>query len=504
MMSEEVQKQTGEAAESGARKRAFGRTEVYRVADPSKAPGFREGTRTADMRQAILDNPEHVTSAHLAEVSGAPRSHASDYIWRCVQRGWLAHAPREDGRNTELSKLRLSTGMEKEMDVAERDPWFADDTEDDTGIHIDQYDITASPNDFNLVTIGNFIDRGAVRIPGFQRHFVWDLPRASRLIESLILGLPVPQLFLYEESRNRFLVIDGQQRLMSIYYFIKQRFPRQEQRQKLRSVFDDSGRIPDEMLNDDNYFKPFRLHLSGPFADGSSRFHGLDYDSLGEYQSQFDLRPLRNIVVKQASPSEDDSSIFEIFNRLNTGGMNLRPQEIRTSMYHSGFYTMLYGMNTDARWRSLLGAPEPDLHLKDVEVLLRGFALLVDGDVYTPSMLRFLNRFSKKCRRDDGGRDEYLKELFRSFLEACRDLPGDAFRNPHDSRFNIMLYEAVFTAACGEAFAERRKVTGALSADRVRELKKDGAFTSATASNTTSTTNVKTRLRRSREIVGAL
>lgn len=71
------------------------------------------------------------------------------------------------------------------------------------------------------MTLGSFIDRGAVRIPGFQRHFVWDLPRASRLIESLILGLPVPQLFLYEESRNRFLVIDGQQRLMSIYYSVR-------------------------------------------------------------------------------------------------------------------------------------------------------------------------------------------------------------------------------------------------------------------------------------------
>lgn len=143
------------------------------------------------------------------------------------------------------------------MDTDQHDPWFEDDMEDDGGIQIDLYDITASPNDFNLVTLGSFIDRGAVRIPGFQRYFVWDLPRASRLIESLILGLPVPQLFLYEESRNRFLVIDGQQRLMSIYYFIKRRFPRPERRQKLRAVFADAGRIPDEVLNDDDCFRPF-------------------------------------------------------------------------------------------------------------------------------------------------------------------------------------------------------------------------------------------------------
>lgn len=91
------------------------------------------------------------------------------------------------------------------MDTDQRNKWFADDAEDDGGLHIDPYDITASPNDFNLVTLCSFIDRGAIKIPGFQRHFVWDLTRASRLIESLILGLPVPQLFLYEESRNSFL-----------------------------------------------------------------------------------------------------------------------------------------------------------------------------------------------------------------------------------------------------------------------------------------------------------
>ena len=104
--------------------------------------------------------------------------------------------------------------------------WFDDYTDDSDDVQIDEYDITAAPNDFNVITIFNFLESGAVRIPGFQRNYVWDLGRASKLIESLILGLPVPQVFLYEIERNRFLVIDGQQRLMSIYYFIKQRFPR--------------------------------------------------------------------------------------------------------------------------------------------------------------------------------------------------------------------------------------------------------------------------------------
>jgi uncharacterized protein with ParB-like and HNH nuclease domain len=104
--------------------------------------------------------------------------------------------------------------------------WFEDYAESADDIQVGEYDITAAPNDFNVLTINSFLESGAVRIPGFQRNYVWDLGRASKLIESLILGLPVPQVFLYEVERNRFLVIDGQQRLMSIYYFVKQRFPR--------------------------------------------------------------------------------------------------------------------------------------------------------------------------------------------------------------------------------------------------------------------------------------
>src|SRR3954470_10912008 len=99
--------------------------------------------------------------------------------------------------------------------------WYDDYPVDDDEFDIDEYELTSTPNDFNVLTINSFIESGAVQIPGFQRNYVWGAKRASKLIESLILGLPVPQIFLYEEARNRFLVIDGQQRMMSIYYFIK-------------------------------------------------------------------------------------------------------------------------------------------------------------------------------------------------------------------------------------------------------------------------------------------
>ena len=390
------------------------------------------------------------------------------------------------------------------MDQNGRPDWYDDYAEDREELQIEEYDISASPNDFNVMTLHSFVDSGSVRIPGFQRNFVWDIGRSSRLIESLILGLPVPQLFLYEQERNKFLVIDGQQRLMSIYYFIKKRFPRKERRDEIRRIFDQEGTIPDSVLYDDKYFQTFNLRLASSLPNRKNKFSGLNYATLGDYKTQLDLRPIRNIVVKQNAPSGDDSSMFEVFNRLNTGGVNLRPQEIRTSMYHSDFYRMLYRINAEARWRKLLRSDTPDLHMKDIEILLRGFAMLVDSDNYAPSMVRFLNLFSKNCMNNNAQRNEYLERLFDSFLHACVKLPADVFSNKRNNRFNIALYEAVFAVSGKGAIAERRPIDGLLNARKIRDLEQDKAFSEASLVSTTSTANVKKRLDRAAAIVGTL
>jgi len=380
--------------------------------------------------------------------------------------------------------------------------WFEDYAETGDEIQIAEYDITAAPNDFNIITIFNFLESGAVRIPGFQRNYVWDLGRASKLIESLILGLPVPQIFLYETERNRFLVIDGQQRLMSVYYFIKQRFPQKEKRAELRRIFDETGKIPDNVVHDDAFFENFRLKLPENVPSHPNRFKGLNYATLGEYKTQFELRTIRNVIIKQNSPPGDDSSMYEIFNRLNTGGINLKPQEIRTSMYHSKFYELLYRLNARETWRRLLPVKEPDLHMKDVEILLRGFALLIDSSNYAPSMVKFLNQFSRKCKTQEQSQNDYLSNLFDSFLTSCADLPSDVFiRN---NRFNVALYEAVFTSTCEHAFTERRILNGTIRPERVSALEQDTKFIEAMLEGTTQTKNVKLRLDRARSIIGAL
>ena len=168
-----------------------------------------------------------------------------------------------------------------------------EDNVDETEGSIAGYDISAVPSDFNVMTLKQLMDNGWVRIPGFQRHFVRDLARASKLIESLILGPPVPQLFLYEQKRDRHLLIDGQQRLMSIYYFKQQRFPRPRKRPDLRRIFDSEGNIPEAVIRDDTYFEDFRLRLPEPLPGKKNRLTGLKYSTLDEYQARLDMRPIR-------------------------------------------------------------------------------------------------------------------------------------------------------------------------------------------------------------------
>ena len=388
------------------------------------------------------------------------------------------------------------------MAEREEEEWFDDYAEGADEIQIDEYDITAAPNDFNILTIYNFLEAGSVRIPGFQRNYVWDLGRASKLIESLLLGLPVPQIFLYETGRNEFLVIDGQQRLMSIYYFVKQRFPRKEKRAELRTIFDEHGIIPDKVIHDDEYFDNFRLKLPETIPAHPNKFKGLAYATLGNYKTQFDLRTIRNVIIKQNSPKGDDSSMYEIFNRLNTGGINLKPQEIRMSMYHSDFYNMLYKINSLPSWRRILASPEPDLHMKDVEVLLCGLAMLIDGENYAPSMVKFLNQFSRQSCGFGKKKNGYLYELLESFFEACKNLPRDAFLNKKNKRFNVALYEATFAAVCQKPYRKEKTVTEPILAGNLAKLENDERFLSATSEGTTQTRNVKLRLDRAEKLLG--
>ncbi len=377
-----------------------------------------------------------------------------------------------------------------------------DEADQEEGIGINEYDIISAPNDFNIKTIFDFIQKGTFKLPPFQRHYVWDIKRASKLIESIILGLPIPQIFLFEEVRikNKFLVVDGQQRLLSIYFFVIGRFPKDEKRIEMRQIYNKDGIIPDEILANDNYFGNFNLRLKKIDPDKRRPLDGLNYKTLTEEtRSTFDLRTIRNIILKQSSP-EGDSSIYEIFSRLNSGGVNLAAQEIRASLYHSKFYELLAELNRDSQWRKLLASPQLDIRMKDIEVLLRGFAMLENSEKYSSSMTIFLNEFSKQCKSLSDADISYRRKMFASFLKSIASVDPAVF-TLKPGRFNITIYEAVFYAICSPAFQKKELVKKDFTTDQLAALKKDDDFLSAIKSQTTNKAKVNLRLKRAKELL---
>lgn len=307
------------------------------------------------------------------------------------------------------------------------------------------YDITTSPNDFNTTTLVNMLESGIIKVPFFQRNYVWDIKRASKFIESLLLGLPIPQIFLFEKQKNSFLIIDGQQRLFTIYFFKKGRFPKNEHRSELRTFFYEGKGISDKILQDDEYFSDFSLKLPVPKGENENPFNKKKYDTLDSPSFDFDFKVIRSIIIKQNSPDDGDTAMFEIFNRLNTGGINLKPQEIRMSLYDSNFCHLILDLNNEKIWRNIT-SEKADLNLRDVEIILRGFSFLFNREKFKSSLNSFLNVFSKEAQNFDQETNDFVKNLFLKFLEKINPISQEKIFSKRNGRFSSPLFEAVFYA----------------------------------------------------------
>lgn len=205
------------------------------------------------------------------------------------------------------------------------------------------YSITSYGADYPVDALVKRLGKKDVFIPPFQRGYVWTLRQASRFIESLLLGLPVPGIFLAKEKESqKLLVIDGHQRLKTLEYF---------------------------------YLGDFKEKGEGfLLKDVQEKFEGKSYKNLVESDRiKLDDSIIHATIVKQEEPSEDISSIYHIFERLNTGGSLLQPQEIRACIYHGEFNELLNQLNTNKNWRSIYGKISE--RLKDRELILRFFAL---------------------------------------------------------------------------------------------------------------------------------
>lgn len=282
-----------------------------------------------------------------------------------------------------------------------------------------EYDITTYPSDFTLSGLFTMWQNENITIPDYQREFVWSIKQSSLLIESFLIGLPVPPIFFYIDEDNRNLVIDGQQRLLSVFYFFEGYFGSENEKGK-RQIFRLTG------LNPKNKFH-------------NKRFIDLDDNDKRKLENSV----LRAINVRQLSPKDQSTSVYHIFERLNTGGTPLKPQEIRNCVFRGDFLDRLRELNNNSDWRKILGKKLVDKHQNDVELILRAFGLCYHLDEYEKPMKEFLSKTSRKYQ---DGKSKRLEIFEASFLKATKLINDNLREKPFSVRgpLNTSIFDSVF------------------------------------------------------------
>lgn len=329
-----------------------------------------------------------------------------------------------------------------------------------------EYEIATYPADFTLQVLSQKWFDKKIIIPEFQRQFVWTQTQASKLIESFLLGLPVPAIFLYTERKTeKFMVIDGQQRLKSIFYYFQ-------------------GFFGDETASKRRVFRLIGLSEKSRWANKT--FADLQ-DTDAPSAEKLENAVMRSFVVKQLDPS-DDTSIYHIFERLNTGGTLLKGQEIRNCIYSGPFNDLLKQLNQNDQWREVFGRKTPDKRMRDVELILRFFALFEDARAYKKPMKDFLSHFMVKHKSAE---DPVLQGFRSLFEDVVRIIRRNLGAKPFHIRagLNASVFDSVFVAVA-------RKREDGLDGLKVRytALVKDDGFAVITSSATTDVEVVAKRL----------
>lgn len=317
----------------------------------------------------------------------------------------------EDFQIPESKKQQIA---EELIDDQLVDEDFDDDIPD---IH---FDLSVTPSDPTLELLAMKLDSEDLIVPFYQRKFVWKIEQASRLIESFLIGLPVPQVFFYVNDEGTLEIIDGQQRIMSIKYFLEGYFDEPDAQGK-RKVFALKG-------------------LSDTYSYNGKTFANLDKKD----QRKLKNSTLRAINIRQLAPNTSNDCVFHIFQRLNTGGTQLKPQEIRNAVYRGDIVKELQLLNENKHWLNILGFKSPHKNQRDVELILRLFGLYQDWHDYEKPMIGFLNKTMYTNRDFDSHKALSFKEKFSRVCEVIDMYIEKPFRPK--GVINTAMLDSVFIA----------------------------------------------------------
>ena len=343
-------------------------------------------------------------------------------------------------------------------DDAQADPQIVDDAEAEEQSHT-RFQITSYGADMTVFELTHRLGKELIIPPAFQRKYVWSKKQASRFIESLLMGLPVPGIFLFKDQKlKKQLLVDGLQRLRTLAFFKSK-------------VFD--GKLFD-------------------LTDVADVWAGKTWDDLPpEDRDTIEQSVIHATIFQQDYPKERDRSIYEVFERINTGGMRLSYQEIRSCVSFGSFSALLHDLNVLPNWRAIFG--KPSTRLKDEELILRFFALLHRGEKYKKPMREFLDDFLEENREFGAINDALLKNEFTNTINAAHSALGErSFRI--GPSLNAAIFDAVMVGLA------KRLRDGAIRDSKAMEqtylnLLKDKEFEAAYVRATSDDESVRNRLR---------
>ena len=340
-----------------------------------------------------------------------------------------------------------------------------------------RYNVSSYGWDSDVEGLVRRLERGDIYIPGFQRAFVWTGPEKSRFIESLILGLPVPNVFLAKDANTKSLnIVDGQQRLRSLRDFLAGKFylTGKDIKKELRGCY-------------------FSREVAK--ATTSKVLSNIDARALAD-------AVLHSIVIKP-DPSYDDpelghgynQSVIQIFNRLNTSGNPLEAHEIRASIFFDPFDNLLRELNENVTWRDLYG--DTDTRLKDMELILRVIALREKLDDYSSPMRNFLDTFMEENREIAEEKADELRSAFAQWVELMKEIFLHRKNPPSVSQFDSVMI------GINSYLSEHPEPDPTEVLVRLEQLEHDSDYIWSTEKFTHETDRIKKRINRAKEIFRA-
>ena len=344
------------------------------------------------------------------------------------------------------------------------------------------------------------LERRDLIVPDFQRMYRWTEAQAEELAISLVRGMPIPPIYCYTNRELRKVILDGQQRIVSLYFYYIGKFMKKKKNafidiRKLRNPKIDFLKSLEEYgLKDKKYYMEYKKE------NGEIQKVNITYETLSDQlKRKIDFNPITIVEINVDSEKYRERTLHKIFANLNIGGIPLSRQELRNGIYSCQFYNMLYEVNdTSEKWRYLFsGKKNADINKqsKDVETLLAmcAFEYYTKGENeefiltnYKGKKYSLLDDFSERVQNFDENMIDRYRQKLLSFFGCLESVKANGKESLLVSLFVVW---------------NRMQSKPILSEENCKQISEDSVYKATIGSGTTQKSIIEKRFRRVYELL---